>query len=93
MDDELWDELVALAIEPGVMRHQFLGGGLRTVALGKCRACDKWLYASRRAARRNRRHLGTAGHVYRCPETQGWHLTTVTARSVARRRTESLAEE
>lgn len=43
---------------------------------GQCHPCGKWLYGSRRAARRVMRavHRGECMNVYRCPVMDGWHV-------------------
>lgn len=44
---------------------------------GRCAPCGKWLYISRKAARRARvRVLNTYGvlNAYPCPHADGWHL-------------------
>jgi len=80
---ELWAELCELAIEPGLMRHQFDGETvrLRRVMLANCQPCGKRLYRTRRKARRSRKFRRM--HVYRCPHRIGWHLTTIPARRLA----------
>ncbi len=45
--------------------------------VGRCSACDKIAYWSRKLARQARRRLHPGDsvlHPYRCPETGMWHL-------------------
>lgn len=44
---------------------------------GRCASCGKWLYGSRKAARRARKRVPNTGEVlsaYPCPHQDGWHL-------------------
>jgi hypothetical protein len=86
-DEELWDELCKMAIEPGVMRHQSLGEGLRARVVAHCHSCRKQSYHSKTDARKNRSRFGETQHIYRCPQNpEMWHLTTVSASKTAQYR-------